>query len=109
MLSETLLLRQTRPPSRGPGSHACLPALSEPRRRRQGVLQLPDEPVHAESDVRAVGDFTLPSGREVVELPDQSKPGIAANLGNPTFADVKVTLVIDCPAKKIAMYGDCGK
>jgi len=56
-----------------------------------------------------VGDFTLPAGREVVTLPDQSKPGIAANLGNPTFADMKVKLVIDYPAKKLAMFGDCGK
>jgi hypothetical protein len=56
-----------------------------------------------------IGDFTLPAGREVVQLPDQSKPGIAANLGNPTFADMKVKLVIDYPAKRLAMYGDCGK
>jgi hypothetical protein len=55
-----------------------------------------------------VGDFTLPAGREVNQLPDQSKPGIAANLGNPTFADMQVKLVIDYPAKKLAMYGDCG-
>ena len=55
-----------------------------------------------------VGDFALPAGRDVVTLPDQSKPGIAANLGNPTFADMKVKLVIDYPAKKLAMYGDCG-
>jgi len=56
-----------------------------------------------------VGEFTLPAGREVVQLPDQSKPGIAANLGNPTFADLRVKLVIDYPGKTLAMYGDCGK
>ena len=56
-----------------------------------------------------VGNFALPAGREVVQLPDQSKPGIAANLGNPTFADMHVKLVIDYPGKKLAMYGDCGK
>ena len=56
-----------------------------------------------------VGDFSLLAGREVTVLPDQSKPGIAANLGNPTFADMKVKLVIDYPGKKLAMYGDCGK
>lgn len=56
-----------------------------------------------------IGDFTLPAGREVNQLPDQSKPGISANLGNPTFADMHVKLVIDYPAKKLAMYGDCGK
>jgi hypothetical protein len=56
-----------------------------------------------------VGDFTLPSGRDVVLLPDQSKSGIAANLGNPTFADMHVKLVIDYPGKRLAMYGNCGK
>jgi hypothetical protein len=65
----------------------------------QGLLKL----------TMGVGDFTLPAGREVVQLPDQSKPGIAANLGNPTFADLQVKLVIDYPGKKLAMYGDCGK
>lgn len=56
-----------------------------------------------------VGDFTLPSGHEVIVLPSQSKAGMAANLGNPVFADLKVKLVIDYPGKKLAMYGDCGK
>jgi hypothetical protein len=65
----------------------------------QGRLDLPT----------GIGEFTLPAGREVVLMPDQSKPGIAANLGNPTFADMHVKLVIDYPAKKLAIYGDCGK
>lgn len=56
-----------------------------------------------------VVDFMLPPGREVIMLPSQSKPGIAANLGNPIFADLKIKLVIDYPGKKLAMYGDCGK
>lgn len=56
-----------------------------------------------------VGDFALPAGREVNQLPRQSKPGIAANLGNPIFADMHVKLVIDYAAKKLALYGDCGK
>ena len=56
-----------------------------------------------------IGGFTLPAGRDVVLMPNQSKPGIAANLGNPIFADMKVQLVIDYPEKKLAMYGDCGK
>ncbi|HTA65761.1 MAG TPA: retropepsin-like aspartic protease [Xanthomonadaceae bacterium] len=56
-----------------------------------------------------VGEFTHPAGSEVTLMPDQSKPGIAANLGNPIFADMKVKLVIDYPGKKLAMYGDCGK
>lgn len=56
-----------------------------------------------------VGDFALPAGREVVLMADKSKPGIAANLGNPTFADMKVKLVVDYPGKKLAMYGDCAR
>jgi hypothetical protein len=56
-----------------------------------------------------VGDFIHPAGSEITLMPDQSKPGIAANLGNPTFADMQVKLVIDYPGKKLAMYGDCGK
>ncbi len=56
-----------------------------------------------------VGDFSLPAGRDVVVLPDQSKPGIAANLGNPVFADMRVKLVIDYPGKQLAMFGGCGK
>ncbi|MHB8446724.1 MAG: retropepsin-like aspartic protease [Gammaproteobacteria bacterium] len=56
-----------------------------------------------------VGDFTHVAGSEVTLMPDQSKPGIAANLGNPIFADMQVKLVIDYPGKKLAIYGDCGK
>jgi hypothetical protein len=56
-----------------------------------------------------VGDFTHAAGSEVTLMPDQSKPGIAANLGNPIFADMKVKLVIDYPGKKLAIYGNCGK
>lgn len=56
-----------------------------------------------------LGPFSLPAGLIVNRI---SAPATAdkrlANVGNRLFADMKLKILLDYPAKRLAFYGDCG-
>jgi len=55
-----------------------------------------------------MGPFQLPAGEPVVVMSSRgSADSRIANIGNMTFAAMKVKLLLDYPAKQVSFYGDC--
>lgn len=55
-----------------------------------------------------LGPFQLPAGETVVIMSTKgSTDSRMANIGNMTFAAMKVKLLLDYPAKQVSFYGDC--
>ena len=56
------------------------------------------------------GPFRLPPGATVSILPANGQSDqVAANIGNPTLADMTPKLLLDYAGKTIGFFGDCGR
>lgn len=56
----------------------------------------------------AIGPFTLPAGTQVAVMPENESARVA-NVGNQTFAALKLRLLLDYAGRTITFYGDCGR
>jgi len=54
-----------------------------------------------------LGPFSLPPGEAVVLRPEPGSKHRVANVGNALFAALKVRLLMDYPAKRMAAFGEC--
>jgi hypothetical protein len=57
----------------------------------------------------ALGPFALAPGQPVVLRPEPGSNRRVANIGNAVFAAMRLRLLMDYPAKRIAAFGACGK
>lgn len=56
-----------------------------------------------------LGPFRLPAGETVVVMSSKgASSSHVANIGNMTFAAMKMKPLLDYSAKQVSFYGDCG-